>query len=315
MSLTKNKDIFYYDKVDFQTIIDFISKRKPNEISYNSSIFHFLLYYCYKPKKGFVVKTKNSIIFCSYSGKNLKDLIISIPIFKSRKKAIIDLIDLFEKFEYKTIMLRDFDDGFINILRKDYDDLIKSSSLKEIYYATYDINKTLDLKGNNFSNLRWHLNSFEKANHKIECVNLKENEKEVIHLIGKWRSKTIKERGFSFIDVRSDKMAATFFSKNHFDSVLSNVLKIDGIISSFNLGFPLGFSDRTDIFAHAVGINDISIPHLAEYSQFEFWKQLKKSGYGFVNDGPTWRKSLGEFKKKFYPISMKRYYWLNILKN
>ena len=307
-------NIFYFkdntiDKNSVLSIFSFLKDYSFQNQDYNSSIFHFLQYYCYKPKIPFLYKTDNSVFFSCFSSKKFNELIVSIPFFISRKKAILELIEFLKKIDTNNILIRDIDDDFLNILNYELGKKFKIKSLKEIYYANYDIDKTLKLIGNNFSNLRWHLNSFNKAEHKIEFLDLKDNIKEVIHLIGKWRSKTIKERGFSFIDVRSYKMAANYFGKHDFEDVFSSVLKIDGVVSAFNLGYKIG----PDIFAHSVGICDISIPHLAEFSQYEFWQKIRNHGFKYVNDGPTWRKSLGEFKNKFKPISKKRYYWLNIL--
>ena len=94
--------------------------------------------------------------------------------------------------------------------------------------------------------------------------------------------------------------------------VLSRVLKIDGKIASFNLGYPLGLNEKTNVFAHAIGIADITIQRLAEYAAIDFWKIVKNQGYKYINDGPTWRKGLVDFKKKFGAINRKRYYWATI---
>lgn len=299
------------------------NKSEPFEITYNFSIFHFIVYYSYSSKFPFVYKTDNTVFFGSFSGKKYEDLILSIPLYNSKENAFIDLEKLLHKLKTSNVLIRDIDDEFVNILRDKNDFGFVVESLKELNYAVYDLDKTLNLKGNDFSNLRWHLNAFEKKNHKIEVVELKDNIKPVIHLIGEWQKQTKENRDFSFIDTRSDKKAARFFGKIFnkdksnknlldFNNVLCRVLKIDDVVSSFNLGFPLGFFKKTNVFAHAVGISDLSISHLAEYAQYDFWRQIKKNGYKFVNDGPTWRHSLKVYKNKFKPCNMKRFYWAKI---
>jgi hypothetical protein len=308
----KNKYCFQSDK-----------KSKPAEIPYNFSIYHFIVYYSYSSKFPFIYKTDNTVFFGCFSGKKYNDLIISIPLYNSRKNALNDLKKFIHKLNIYNVLIRDIDDNFINILRNKNDFDFVVESLKELNYAVYDLDKTLNLSGNDFSNLRWHLNAFEKKNHKIEVVDLKDNIKPVIHLIGEWQKQTKENRDFSFIDTRSDKKAARFFGKVtnentsnkyflDFDDVLCSVLKIDDVVSSFNLGFPLGFFDKTKFFAHAVGICDLSISHLAEYAQYIFWQKIKKKGYRYVNDGPTWRDSLRVYKNKFKPYDMKRMYWAKI---
>lgn len=309
----------------------FLKDLKPVEIPYNISLFHFIIYYSYPSKFPFVYKSDNTIFFGAFYGRNFDKLMISIPIVNSKKKAVEDLkLFLFEKnfskllqyLDIKSFLLRDIDDEFIRVLKDKKKYGFSINSLKELNYAIYNLNDALNLSGNKFSNLRWHLNAFKKANHKVEIVDLKNNYNAVVHLIGDWKKQTIKKRGFSYIDLRSDKMAANFFKEKSiinktkkivdFNEVFYRVLTIDGVISSFNFGYPLGIFDKQNVFAHSVGICDVSIPHLAEYAQYDFWSEIQKKGYIFINDGPTWRKSLEVYKNKFYPIGKKRYYWANI---
>jgi len=224
----------------------------------------------------------------------------------------------------KEVIIRDVDDGFVKFLKKkNQKSFFVLKSLKELNYAVYDLKKTLLLSGQEYSNLRWHLNCFEKQNHKVEIVDLSDCAKSVVHLVGKWRSDAIKNRDFSFIDVRSDKMGANFFgnTKSNIEyngiigigDVISRVLKVDGKIAAFNLGFPLGVFKKQNVFAHAIGLSDVSISHLAEYAQYDFWKYINKTGFNYVNDGPTWRTNLKTYKDKFRPMNKKRYYWTTII--
>jgi hypothetical protein len=280
------------------------------------------------------MKFQNQFIFGSIYGKNHSNLELSFPLLQNAQCSYNLLEQLMLDSSFKQllseaniaqILFRDVPDEFIRIHRSSAKNRFEISSVKEINYQIFDINRSLDLKGKEFANLRWHLNKFKKGNHTVESVLLPEHMKAVIHLIGKWKKNAIDKRGFSFINVHSDKQAARLFSafskkeieeQKHKQPNLSDglfrILKIDGHISSFHFGFPLGIFSKKPVFAHAIGITDVSIPHLAEYAQYDFWKQIQKQGYGFVNDGPSWRSSLEVFKKKFSPISKKRLYYVTI---
>lgn len=318
----------------FQNLDDFIGpvlnkikKDQQNDLKdypYHQSLIHFLLYFSYHPKIPFVIKTKNHLFFASFYGRNCSSMEISIP-FQDQPNTILQELDillsssqlssLIKELYVKKIILRDIPDDFVNIMRSPDSQLsLQLSSLKELYYQTYDLKKTLTKKGHEFANLRWHLNKFKAADHTIEEVRLTDQVKPVIHLIGEWKKTAITQRGFSFINVKSDKQAARLFGE-HPDRVrgcISRILKIDGRVASFNFGYPLGFKAKRIVFAHAIGIADLSIPHLAEYAQYDFWKQLKKNGYEYVNDGPSWRQSLEVYKQKFRPIQRKRYYFATL---
>lgn len=312
------------------------------EIPYNASPFHFFLYYAYPPNIPFVVFGKECIIFGSFIGRRHNELFLSIPIYKDYNSAILELNNflsnsieiLIKNLNIKTVILRDIDEKFAELLKKrennDNSDKFILKSLKEMKYSIYDIERTLKLHGKTFHNLRWHYNYFKRGNHKIESIPLKEAEKNVIHLIGEWRRIALKQRKFSYANVGSDIFGAKLFGDSKFNreksyhmseiskdkissnDVLTRVLKIDGKIYSFNLGYPLGLNKKSKVFAHAIGIADITVQGLAEYAAIDFWKYVKKQGYKYINDGPTWRKGLADFKDKFVPIDKKRYYWATL---
>jgi len=317
--------------------ISFSDNLESYQIPYNNSIFHFLLYYSYSPKYPFIIHKENNFIFGAFSGKNFSKVEISFAL--TSKSSVItkhlnwllsddNFKSILEKNDIKKILLRDIDDVLVKSIKKEQHNF-KIESLRELKYATYDIKKTLSLKGLKFSNLRWHINNFKKEKYDVEIVNLSDSVKEVIHLIGKWRKNSIEKRNFSYVNVKSDKLGARLFGDKETidkfqkikglvgpENILSRVLKIDGKVVSFNLGFPLGIFKKQDLFAHCIGISDLSISHLAEYAQYDFWEEIKKKGYKYVNDGPTWKKELDVYKKKFRPIAKKRYYWATIsLKN
>ena len=317
--------------------------KKTMNYSYNtyySTPFHFLLYYLSLPNPVFFTYINSSLFYGVFIGRKYKIIHLCCPIYSSKDLLLSDIIELLNKevickivkqFNIKSIVLRDFDVELIKSLKKSKEKLpFQVTSLKEIPYAIYDLENTLSLKGKKFANIRWHLNKFKKENHQIEIIEHIKNEKPLIHLIGKWRSNAINDRGFSFIDVRSDKFGSklirilqhlnnTSNSKEmnfiHFDNCYFRVLKIDNQISSFHLGYPIGFLQKSNLFAHAIGITDLNIPHLAEYAQIEFWKYIHSRGFRFVNDGPSWRKSLEIFKIKFRPIQIQKYYWVSLSLN
>ena len=308
---------------------------------YQASLFHFLLYYLPKPNHSFIVNIKRSLFFASFIGNNYKSLQISCPIYISEESMLEDLNKflnikelkfLLKEIEINSILLRDVNSNIVNILRKkNRKHCFELFQLKEIPYANYDLKKTLQLKGSEFSNLRWHINKFNSKNYKIELAQQTHIEKPINHLIGKWRRHAIKDRGFGFSNVRSDKFGAEMVSalillkKNisHDDFIFINldecffrILKINDIVSSFHLGFPLGFLKKSTVFAHSIGISDLTIPHLAEYAQIDFWNYIYRHGFRYVNDGPSWKKSLEIYKNKFRPTQIQKYYWANLsLKN
>ncbi len=311
--------------------ISFSPNLKPEQIPYNSSIFHFLLYYTYSPKYPFIISRKNTLIFGAFTGRKFNKIEISFPLTKNASNSLKNLNwflsfkpfnSILEKNKIEKILIRDIDDEFVNLLKNDGMYKLNLESLKELNYAIYNLDKTLKLKGKEYSNLRWHLNKFEKKGFNIEVIPLSDCVKPVIHLIGKWRKKAIENRGFSYVNVRSDKLGARLFKNirgcDDFkeivgtENILSRVLKINGKISAFNLGFPLGIFEKQDVFSHSIGISDTSIPHLAEYAQYNFWKEIKDKGYSLVNDGPTWKDDLEIYKNKFRPIGKKRYYWADV---
>ncbi len=309
------------------------SKTHPGQTPYQQSIFHFFLYYSYYPKIPFVIKTDHSLILGSFYGRDYDSIELSNPIMSNALTALNDieyilyhhdLGSFLQEEKITQVLLRDSSEEMVQHMRSSPNRFsFELSSLRELYYQTYDLNQTIRKRGKKFSNLRWHLNKFQRANHTVEIVDLSENVKPVIHLIGAWKKNAVKKRGFSYVNLRSDKLAARLFDHSTKGSnyssdelsvsdCLSRVLKVDGRIASFNFGYPLGLIHKEKVFAHAVGISDLSIPHLAEYAQYDFWNQIKQHGYSFVNDGPSWRNSLELYKQKFRPVAKNRYYYATL---
>ncbi len=308
----------------------------PEHISYQQSLFHFFLYYCPSPNHSFVWKSENTVFFAAFTGRKNDTLMITCP-FSKDTGAVLDSLNwllsnsvfshLLQQLNIDRILLRDITDEIVNKIRKQKKEfLFQLDSLKELHYATYDVNKTLNLQGLAFANLRWHLNKFKKKDHTVEVVSSKKEIDSAVHLIGKWRSHAVKKRGFSFADVRSDKLGLKIISEIHDEKqaftqqkemvglhdILARILKVDGRIAAINIGYPLGIFSHQKVFAHAIGISDLSISHLAEFAQYDFWKQVHQAGYQYINDGPSWRRSLEMYKNKFRPIAKKRYYWATL---
>ncbi|MEF8848872.1 MAG: hypothetical protein V5A68_07035 [Candidatus Thermoplasmatota archaeon] len=324
---------FLLEQKEKKSDISLYKKTKDIDVPYHASIFHFLMYHSFYPKVAFIKIFENSVVFGAFKGRYHNEIEFSFPTNLNSKSSLINLkkilsdkniISLIDELKIDKILLRNIDDEFLKIIRKNNDkNNLEIESISELKYSVYDIKKTLSLKGKKYANLRWHLNKFHKEKHKIEIVDIEDTLKAIIHLIGQWKKKAIEERDFSFIDVRSDKIGAKIGAKYkkyndniddflNSENILTRVLKVDGVVSAFNLGYPLGIFQKRNIFAHAIGIADISIPHLAEYAQYDFWRQIKKKGYRLVNDGPTWRNSLETYKNKFRPIDKKRYFWVKL---
>ena len=313
-----------------------LSQISPEHIAYQQSLFHFFLYYSPYPNQSFVWKSENTIFFAAFTGRKHDTLMITCPHSKDTD-AFLDSLNwllshsifsqLLKQLNINHILLRDITDEIVNKIRKQKKEfLFQLDSLKELQYATYDVTETLNLQGASFANLRWHLNKFKKKNHMVEFVSSKKEIDSAVHLIGKWRSHAIKKRGFSFADMRSDKMGLKitgeipnqkqmFKQQNEMvglQNILARILKVDGRIAAVNIGYPLGIFTHQNVFAHAIGISDLSIAHLAEFAQYDFWEQVHQAGYTYINDGPSWRRSLEAYKNKFRPIAKKRYYWASL---
>ncbi len=353
-SFSEMKEIWEYSHDDtiignINALLAFLSKNNTDIINrdfslqlpveiipYQCSFFHFLLYYSPYPHYAFVVNIAETLFFGAFTGRKYDHIMLTCPcvtqsntILKSLQMLLTHPVfsTLLKQQKIKTILLRDVSDELINVLRNQINEYsFHLHSLKELHYAAYDLKKTLDLKGSSFANVRWHLNKFSKANHTIEEVTSKKDLRSAVHLIGQWRRHAIKKRGFSFADMRSDKLGVNIvaeltqkkqeISPNSFDirasDISARMLKIDGAVAAINIGFPLGISEKQPVFAHAIGITDLSVPHLAEFAQYDFWAYIYKQGYRFVNDGPSWRRSLEVFKNKFRPFAKKRYYWVTL---
>lgn len=325
----KRNQIFKQHKSSFDQV-------HPETIPYQQSLFHFFLYYSPNPNISFVFKTKEALFFAAFTGRQYNNIMFSCPLSKNATSILSSLNDLLSNSVFSSllqnlninqILLRDISDEIVNKLRNEQRKYLCSiDSLKELYYATYDLENTLNLQGAAFANLRWHLNKFKKQNHTVEVINSGKEIASAVHLIGQWRHQAIRNRGFSFADVRSDKRGIRILKEKvrvhekkasqkqllALSTIIDRILKVDGTISSVNLGYPLGVFNRQNIFAHAVGISDLSIPHLAEFAQYDFWMQIRKAGYRYINDGPSWKKSLEIYKNKFRPIAKKRYYWATL---
>lgn len=297
-----------------------LTDHHPPDVPYNASPFHLLLYYAPAPNFPFVLYNKDTVLFGSFTGRRRNNLFLSFPFFRSIDTArdrlnlflsAPELAKLLGEMNVGQILIRDIGEEFANaITTKMTDkDVFSVRSLKEIHYNIYDIQKTIEHRGRSFENLRWHLNRFARDGHRVEAAPLGEARSEVIHLIGEWRRRALKDRNFSYVDVASDKFGANYPGD---PQILSRVLRVDDKIAAFNLGYPIGFSREKKVFAHAIGICDLSIPGLAEFSQVDLWEKVASLGYQYINDGPSWRKGLEAYKKKFRPISSKRYYWATI---
>jgi hypothetical protein len=287
------------------------------------------------PNISFIIVNNKTMFFCVFIGNYYKSLHISSPLFFSYKSILKDLNNLFNDkhfkslincFKIKSIILRDINNDLLNAMKQTiYKYSFNIENFKEIPYAIYNLRKTLTLGGTQFSNIRWHINKFEKNNYHIEIIDLFDDEvdlkKELLHLIGDWRRHAIHIRGFSFSDVRSDKFGVKLIPvimglqkkyKTNFidpDLCLSRVIKINGKVSSFHFGYSIGIGKKTNTFAHSIGITNLSVKHLSEYAQLNFWRYVFNNNFEFVNDGPSWRKTLEIYKCKFRPIEIQKTYW------
>ncbi len=296
---------------------------------YNYSILHFYLYYCAPPDIPFISVRNSTVFMGSFRGRHYDQLHLSMPEFESFNTALQDLkgflsedifMEIFRNLKNRTILLRDIPGTAGILLHKRAEEKnngrFQLSKLKELNYNLYNLKKSMENRGREFSNLRWHLNSFKKEGHRVEAVPIHQYREEVEHLIGQWRSERLSSTNQSFFDIRSDKMAVALAhdldgedNVQDFHTPISRVLKVDGKVAAFNFGYPLGLFSESNVFAHAVGIADVKIPHLSEYAQMDFWKEVHDKGYLLINDGPTWRTELHRYKNKFRPEERMRFYW------
>lgn len=292
----------------------------PGDVPYNASPYHFLQYYAVPPNLPFAVFRDEAVIFGAFGTRKKNKLMLSVPVARDSGAAIEGLrsllsgpvfSSLLSKMSIGEVLVRDVDERMARKLRSlastpPFGSDLHLRSLKEIWHSVYEIERTLGMKGKGYSNLRWHLNRFRNAGHRVEALPLPEAVEPAVHLVAEWRRRAIRERKHSYADVRSDKFAARHMGNTN--KVMSRVLMVDGRAAAFNLGYPLGLPSYRKLFAHSVGICDLSIPHLSEYAQIDFWRAVRSAGYVHINDGPSWRRGLLDYKRKYRPVRSKRYY-------
>jgi hypothetical protein len=188
---------------------------------------------------------------------------------------------------------------------------IAIKKIKSFEYYIYDLDESLDLKGNKWRNVRQKFNTFQKNHPKVKSTPLTtENSKKVLHFISAWRTDTAATRGFSYVDIDKNKAAARHYqNKIDHEGLWAKAYYIHGNVEAFQLLYriltPAGSESAG---AHAIGMANNRIPGLSEYSQIDIWRQLGQKGIRYVNDGPSWRTGLKRYKQKFNPCGVQKVY-------
>lgn len=171
---------------------------------------------------------------------------------------------------------------------------------KQFRYLVFDVKAMEGLKGQKWKNVRQKITRFERENRSVRVETLREgNYRKVVHFVSKWRREALDTRGFSYAQVRKAKFAAKYYAdKIDRQKIWGYVYFTGGKVSAFQLLYRI--SDNAA--ANPIGLSDVSIDGLAEYSQVHAWTQAQMGGIKYINDGPSWRRSLEKYKRKFNPV-------------
>lgn len=171
---------------------------------------------------------------------------------------------------------------------------------KQFRYLVYETAGLADLKGQHWKSVRQKITKFKREHGQVRIEKLNEsNSTKVVHLIADWRRSALHERGHSYTQIDKAKFAARYYAdKIDGKNLWGNVYFIEGRAAAFQFLYRVG----ANAAANPIGITDISIDGLAEYSQVHSWREAAESGIKYINDGPSWRKSLEQFKRKFNPV-------------
>ena len=179
---------------------------------------------------------------------------------------------------------------------------------KQFRYLVFDVDDMEGLAGQKWKNVRQKVSRFERDNRSIRVESLSErNSGKVVHFISKWRREALDTRGFSYAQVDKARFAAKFYAdrinryhdqKKPDQKIWAYVYFVGGRVSAFQVLYRLG--ERSA--ANPVGMADTHIYGLAEYSQVHAWTQAQLNGIKYINDGPSWRRSLEAYKRKFNPV-------------
>jgi hypothetical protein len=186
-------------------------------------------------------------------------------------------------------------------LPKDIANELKGVKKKQFRYFIYDLDELGELSGQKWKNVRQKLTKFEKDNRSVRVEELdSDNSENVVHLISSWRKEALMIRGFSYTQVEKAKFAARYYA-DKIDN--KNIWAYVYIVGGKTAGFELLYRIGRDAAANPIGFTELAIDGLAEYAQVHAWQEVAKSGIRYVNDGPSWRRSLEAYKRKFNPIT------------
>jgi hypothetical protein len=276
-----------------------LSLDKDNEINANfeDSYEYIRLYFDAGDWKGMRYFDGENLIFFAKAGIPDKPSTVRYKIFKPLgAEPIAKLTALVE-------MLRGTTTQPIQIvcLPTSIANKLEGYKKKQYRYFIYDVTDMVGLTGQRWKNVRQKVTKFERNYGKVKTKKLSSAISDhVVHFIGAWRTEALHERGFSYTQVDKNKFAARYYAdKIDEKNLWGYVYYVEGRVAAFHLMYRI----NDDAAANPIGLSDISIDGLAEYSQVHAWTQAAKAGIKYINDGPSWRKSLEQFKKKFNPVA------------
>jgi hypothetical protein len=268
------------DKVRFEDSYEYI------RLYFDSGDWHGQRYY-----------DGDTLIFLAHSGRSDRPASVRYKIFKPLgSEPVQKLYALLEHLKGST-------DKQITVtcLPVELANDLEGFRKKQFRYLIYNVESISDLSGGSWKNVRQKLTKFKREHGKVRIDMLsKANREKVVHFISSWRREALNERGFSYAQVEKAKFAARYYSdKMDTSQIWAYVYYIEGRVSGFQLLYRLG----PNAAANPIGLADISIDGMAEYSQVHAWTEAAGHGLIYINDGPSWRRSLEQFKSKFNPIS------------
>jgi len=271
-------------------------KTDDNGINFEDSFEYIRLYFDSGEWTGRRYYDGKNLIFFAETGDDNKPATLRYKVSKPLgAEPVAALEALVEILKART-------DGPIKVagLPKEIANELKCVKKKQFRYNIYDLAEFGDLSGQRWKNVRQKITKFEKSNSSVRVEKLDaDNCENVVHLIASWRKEALTERGFSFTQVEKAKFAARYYAdKVDNNNIWAYVYFVGGKAAGFEMLYRIGSAAA----ANPIGFTELTFSGLAEFAQVHVWREAVKNGIRYINDGPSWRRSLEKFKRKFNPV-------------
>jgi hypothetical protein len=272
-NLSKIKDLLDQEQV------------KEQEVSFHHSPIFLQLYIAHPRGKKHTATIDNGLVFYSIKGRDAR---VFKPLGSGDERELYRGFSEFLeelKSDVGSITVHGVPDR-LNLIKE-----VPGQRWKGFTEHVFDMDRTLSMKGRSFKPLREKIKQFQRSGHEMRSEELSNrNVKDANAIFEKW----VHARGIRNIYGLEERVKG-----------LKNVLKdIKGTVYYLEKE-PVAVQAAYEVpggAAHFLGLCTRRIPGLNESVQLEFWKEISKEGIKYVNDGPTGRSALGDYKKKFGPV-------------